>query len=95
MVMESPVGLFMGDLTSRKWIIFKGCGFALITIMAGALVVSEDRWWGRLVAYVIGIWAAARFYYFCFYVLERYVGLKGRYAGLLDLIQRLVRKSPK
>jgi hypothetical protein len=31
-----------------------------------------------------------------FYVLERYVGLNGRYTGIVDLCQRLwQQKSPK
>ncbi|MER2563731.1 MAG: hypothetical protein ABTQ32_23580 [Myxococcaceae bacterium] len=36
-------------------------------------------------------WSSARAYSFLFYVLERYVGVEGRYAGLLDLIKRLRR----
>ena len=37
------------------------------------------------------VWAACRFYYFLFYVLERDVGIEGRYSGLIDLCQRLWR----
>lgn len=37
----------------------------------------------------MALWGAARTYYFAFYVLERYVGLPGPYAGLLDLARRL------
>lgn len=83
----------MADLRSRFWIVFKGLAFLLIIILAGGIVLIEERWWARLAAYLIGIWAAARFYYFCFYVLERYVGLEGRYAGLLDLFRRLLWKN--
>jgi hypothetical protein len=82
----------MGDLTSRGWIIAKGIMFAVIVVMAGmGTVLHEDRWY-RLVLLLICIWAACRFYYFLFHVLERYVGLDGRYAGIADLCQRLWRQ---
>ena len=32
------------------------------------------------------VWAACRFYYFLFYVLERYVDPKLRYAGVVALL---------
>jgi hypothetical protein len=84
----------MGDLTNRGWIITMGLCFAVLVVMAGAGVCLYEAWWQRLGFYVVGMWAAARFYYFCFYVLERYVGVEGRYAGLLDLLQRLWRPTP-
>lgn len=79
----------MGDLTSRGWIIAKGIMFALIVVLAGIGAVLHDDLWMRFGFLLACIWAACRFYYFLFYVLERYVGVEGRYSGLIDLCQRL------
>jgi hypothetical protein len=81
--------LVMGDLKSRGWMVAKGVLFALIVVMSGAGVVLDEDRWRRLGLLVTCVWAACRFYYFLFYVLERYVGVEGRYAGILDLVQRL------
>ncbi len=79
----------MSDLTSRKWIVAKGVMFALIVVMSAVGIMVYDDRWQRFVLLVICLWAACRFYYFLFYVLERYVGVAGRYAGIWDLLQRL------
>ena len=82
----------MGDLTSRRWIVAKGILFAVIVVLAGAGVIIHENRWYRLGLLLICLWAACRCYYFLFYVLERYVGVEGRYASILDLCQRLWRR---
>ena len=79
----------MGDLTSRGWIVAKGILFAVIVVMSGIGVVIHEDPRFRLGLLLICLWAACRFYYFLFYVLERYVGVEGRYAGIIDLCRRL------
>ncbi len=82
----------MSDLTSRPWIIAKGVMFAVILLMSGAgVMIHEDRCY-RFCLLLTCLWSACRFYYFLFYVLERYVGIDGRYAGIIDLCQRLWRQ---
>ena len=83
----------MGDLKSRGWIVGKGAMFAVIVGLAGAITVLHEDWRVRAGALVICLWAACRFYYFLFYVLERYVGVEGRYAGIIDLLKRLRRRE--
>lgn len=83
----------MTDLTNPRWIIAKGIMFAVIVLMSGTGVVFYDDPWHEVPLLMICLWAACRFYYFLFYVLERYVGVDGRYAGLLDLVRRLWRRS--
>jgi hypothetical protein len=83
----------MGDLTSRGWIIAKGIMFAVIVALAGVGAVLHDDPWMRFGFLFACIWAACRFYYFLFYVLERYVGGEGRYSGLIDLCLRLIRQQ--
>ncbi len=82
----------MRDITSPRWIVVKGILFAVIVAMAGAGVVIGDDPWHKLGLLMVCLWAACRFYYFLFYVLERYVGVEGRYAGILDLLLRLWRQ---
>jgi hypothetical protein len=79
----------MTDLTNRKWIITKGLLFAVIVLLSGTGVILYEDFWREFPSLVICLWAACRFYYFLFYVLERYVGLGGRYAGIMDLARRL------
>jgi hypothetical protein len=40
----------------------------------------------------ITIWAFCRFYYFLFYVLERYMGRDKRFAGFFDAVKFLLTK---
>ena len=80
------------DLTSTRWIVAKGLLFFVIVAASGALLVFEEDRLLRLALVVLCVWSSARAYYFLFYVLERYVGVEGRYAGVLDLITRLRRR---
>ncbi len=80
-----------GDLTDKRWIVAKGLLFFLIVAVSGALLIIEDERSIRGALVLLLAWASARSYYFLFYVLERYVGVEGRYAGLIDLIKRLRR----
>jgi hypothetical protein len=81
----------MGDLTSRGWIVAKGIMFAVIVVLGGTGAVLHEEAWMRLGFLLICVWAACRLYYFLFHVLERYVGIAGRYSGILDLCRRLWR----
>lgn len=83
----------MSDLKSRGLIVTKGILFALIVVVAGAEIILRNEPWMKFGLLLICIWAACRFYYFLFYVLERYVGIEGRYTGILDLCQRLWRSG--
>jgi len=81
----------MTDLTNPRWIVAKGILFAVLALMSGAGVVFDDDPWHELALLLICVWSACRFYYFLFHVLERYVGVEGRYAGIGDLLTRLWR----
>lgn len=80
-----------GDLTDKRWIVAKGLLFFLIVAGSGALLIIEDDRLIRLGLVLLIVWSSARAYYFLFYVLERYVGVEGRYAGIIDLLRRLRR----
>jgi hypothetical protein len=44
---------------------------------------------------VIAIWSFARFYYFCFYVIERYVDPSFRFSGLGSAARYLLKVRSK
>lgn len=76
----------MADLKSKKWIVAKGVMFFAIAVIASALIWIEIPTFKTALLLAVLIWASCRFYYFIFYVLERYVDPTMRYAGLLDLL---------
>jgi hypothetical protein len=85
---------FMRDLTSKKWIVAKGILFLAIALSSAALILVEFPSW-RIAALLAALaWGSCRFYYFLFYVLEKYVDPTLRYAGLLDLL-RGRKRQPK
>jgi hypothetical protein len=75
----------MPDLKSKGWIVTKGIMFLGITVGAAVLILLEHP--SVRVALLLGmlVWSACRFYYFLFYVLEKYVDSRLKYAGLLAL----------
>ena len=82
----------MADLQNKKLIVLKGVLFSLILgIALGTIVVLTQDW---LIAGLLGlvVWSAARLYYFVFYVLERYVDPRLKYAGLSALIMAIVKR---
>ena len=82
----------MSDLQSRAWIVFKGFAFLGIAIAAGVLVFLETPALRTAILVVLLAWSAARFYYFLFYVLEKYVDPSLRYGGILALLRAWLSK---
>ena len=81
----------MTDLRSPRWIVFKGVAFLTILLLAAGLLLARNPEWTTLTLVALLIWSAARFYYFLFYVLERYVDARLRYAGVIPLMGALRR----
>ncbi len=81
----------MADLKNPNIIKAKGFLFLALAIGSGALAVVEDRKWVEVILIAIAIWSGARFYYFLFYVLEKYVDPNQKYAGVLTMLQELLK----
>jgi hypothetical protein len=79
----------MRDLTSTGWIIAKGILLGLIALLAAAELFAEQPSLRRAALLAVLVWAGSRFYYFLFYVLERYVDPALRYAGLTALARTI------
>jgi len=82
----------MKDLTSPIWIKAKGGLFLLLGLLSAVLLFVDRPELRTALLLVTTIWAFCRFYYFAFYVLERYVDPQYRFSGLLSLARYLLIK---
>lgn len=82
----------MSDLQSKHWIVTKGIAFGGIAVTAAVLLLLESTSVRTAVLLMLLVWAACRFYYFLFYVLERYVDPRLRYAGIIALFRAILGK---
>jgi hypothetical protein len=85
----------MKDLTSPTWIKLKGILFLIVGILAAVLLVLEQPTWKVAVLLVVAVWCFCRFYYFAFYVIEKYVDPGYKFSGLWSFACYLVRSRRK
>ena len=83
----------MRDLREPRWIIAKGFLFLLLGLLSGALLFAEHPTVKTVALLAIAVWSFCRFYYFTFYVLERYVDPRYKFAGLFSMLQYILRKK--
>jgi hypothetical protein len=69
----------------------KGLLFLLIAVTTVVLAFVEAPSLRMAFLLAILVWSACRFYFFLFYVLEKYVDPTLKYAGLWALIARIRR----
>lgn len=81
----------MSDLKSAKLIYLKGWLFLVILIVSAGLLFYQTQLWTTFFLILLVIWASARFYYFMFYVIEKYVDSSYKFAGIISFVQYLVR----
>lgn len=72
----------MGDLKNPKLIWLKGWLFLLCGAMSGAILLWEHPEVKTAALLAVCVWCFMRFYYFAFYVIEKYVDAQHRFAGL-------------
>jgi hypothetical protein len=97
---QAPAGHFplgvephrMSDLKSKPLIVLKGLLFLLIVVTTAGGLFAMDPGWRTAALILVLIWASARFYYFLFYVLEKYVDPTLKYAGVGDMLMQLLRR---
>ena len=84
----------LGDIKSAKLIIFKGFLFLFAGLLAAGGLLLE-HFSPRIAALlVIAIWCFCRFYYFMFYVIEKYVDPSYKFAGLGSFVLYWFKKRP-
>jgi len=74
----------MKDLNHPFWIKLKGCLFLLIGFAAGFCLWLDDPKWQTAILLPLVVWSFCRFYYFAFYVIEKYVDPAYKFSGLIS-----------
>lgn len=82
----------MKDLSNPFWIKLKGILFLLIGIVATALVFLDNPKWQTAGLLALAIWGFCRFYYFAFYVIEKYVDPGYKFSGLISFMKYLFQR---
>jgi hypothetical protein len=82
----------MKELTNPNWIKAKGILFLLTGLLAATLLLLEKPAWKTAALLTVTMWCFCRFYYFAFYVMERYVDPACKFSGLGSLVLHLIRK---
>jgi hypothetical protein len=82
----------MKDLSNPFWIKLKGLLFLFIGFAAAILLFLDNPTLRTAVLLVIAIWSFCRFYYFAFYVIEKYVDPGYKFSGLLSFARYLFQR---
>jgi hypothetical protein len=82
-----------GDIKSKRLLHMKGLLFLLLGLLAAGLLLFQSQNFRTLLLLLITIRAFCRFYYYLFYVLEKYIGRDQKYAGVLDALTFIVKSS--
>ncbi|HSY18916.1 MAG TPA: hypothetical protein VK815_11300 [Candidatus Acidoferrales bacterium] len=82
----------MKDLSSPFWIKLKGILFLLIGIVAAVLVFLDNPKWSTGLLLALAIWSFCRFYYFAFYVIEKYVDPSYKFSGLYSFLKYMFQR---
>ena len=85
----------MKDLTSPTWIKVKGLLFLVLGIAAATFLMLENPNWKIAGLLALAVWCFCRFYYFAFYVIERYVDPGYRFSGLWSFARYLMQRPRK
>lgn len=83
----------MADLKSPTVIVLKGFLFLFLGFLAAGLLVVELPRFKTVALLGVTVWAFCRFYYFAFYVVEKYVARNYRFAGLGSFALYLLRSG--
>jgi hypothetical protein len=82
----------LGDLQNPRLIHLKGWLFLIIGLVSGGLIVAQMPDWRVAALLAICIWGFCRFYYYLFYVIEKYIDPDYKFAGLWSALQYLARR---
>lgn len=78
------------DIKSPWLIHIKGALFIVLGTLSGGLVFVQVPTFETAALLGVTVWAFCRFYYYLFYVLERYLGREARFAGIIDALGYLL-----
>lgn len=78
------------DIKSAWLIHLKGFLFLLLGLIAGVYLWLESPTLRTVLMLSICVWGFCRFYYYLFYVLERYLGREKKFSGIFDALQHVL-----
>lgn len=82
----------MGDIKSERMLYWKGYLFGFLGLLASGILLWENPGWRNLAVLTISIWSFCRFYYFLFYVIEKYADPTFRFAGVGSFLRYRIAK---
>ena len=81
----------ISDDIKSVWLIHtKGVLFIFIGISGGLLLFFQSPTIWTCFLLLVTTWSFCRFYYYLFYVLDRYLGRNQKYSGVLDALRYLL-----
>jgi hypothetical protein len=80
------------ELRNPKLICMKGALFLVAGALASITLIVRHPELLTAMLLVIAIWCFARFYYFAFYVIERYVDSQYQFSGMIALLRYAARR---
>jgi hypothetical protein len=81
------------DLKSSKLIHLKGWLFLFIGILCALLIILETASYQIALLLIFCIWGFCRFYYYVFYVIEKYIDPSYKFSGLISFLFYLINKK--
>lgn len=88
---------FLRDIQSPWLIHAKAALFVVVGALSAGLLLVELPTLKAATLLVVTVWACCRFYYYLFYVLDRYLGREKRFASIADAVCYLLtclRRNP-
>ena len=83
----------MRDLTDPR-LMYLEAGLLLVAgVLSAGLAIWEAGSWRVALLVGVAVWAFCRVYYFCFYVIERYIDPGFRFAGLGAVVRYVVGRA--
>lgn len=83
----------MKNLVNPAWIKVKGVLFLFLGLLSATLLFFEKPTLRVALLLMVAVWSFCRFYYFAFYVIERYTDPDYRFSGLLSFARYMVGKQ--
>jgi len=81
-----------GDLKDARWMYLKAVLFLVAGVAACVGILLESPSLRMAAMLGIAIWSFCRLYYFCFYVIEKYIDPTFKFAGLFSVVRYLLRR---
>ena len=78
--------ILMGDLKDARLIYLKGFLFLIIGVLGVCGLLAENFSLRNAFLLALSVWAFCRFYYFLFYVIEKYVDGNYKFAGFSSVL---------